>query len=156
MNPKLAEKLKNSDLDYKLYRHSRNTSSCEDSAIERAVELYQTLKCMLAKNAQSEIVALLLRGDHKLKIKRVRNLLNQAVNLLTDQEIIDLDLSKGAISPLLLPSNCQIIVDEAVLATNWITFSAGQHDLGIGMLSKDLICLISPASIGLIRSTSNS
>lgn len=156
MNPKIQEKLKSSEFDYKLYPHSRNTSRCEDSAVERSVELYQTLKCMLAKNAQETIVALLLRGDHKLKIKRVRSLLNQAVDLLTDKEIIGLNLSKGAISPLLLPSRCHIIIDEAVLATNWITFSAGQHDLGIGMFTKDLICLIGPADIGLIRSTSNS
>lgn len=154
MHLDLLNHLKNTGVDFKLFRHSKNTSTCEESALERGVELHQTLKCMLASGADQQLIALLLRGDHKLKIKKVRNLLNQAVNLLQDHQIEKLNLQKGAISPLLLPPTCLIIMDQSVPELDWITFSAGQHDLGIGMTTEQLISMLNQPVVALIRSTS--
>ena len=109
---------------------------------------------MLAKAQGLPLIALMLRGDHKLKIKRVRAYLNTSVELLDEDEIEDLGLTKGAISPFILRQEFISIVDEAVLEIPWMTFSAGLLNVGIGMPSDDLINLLENPRITLIRSTS--
>ena len=119
------------------------------------MKLNQTLKCMLAKAPEIPLILLMLRGDHKLKIKKVRNLLNTRVNLLDDDEIKSLGLTKGAISPFVINQNFVAIVDQAVLEIEWMTFSAGKLNLGLGMPSSNLLELIEDLQIAQIRSTSS-
>ena len=55
----------------------------------------------------------------------------------------------------IINSDFLAIVDEAVLEIDWMTFSAGKLNLGIGMPSSKLIELIQDPRIAQIRSTSN-
>ena len=146
--------LKDRSIDFKIYHHKVNTFSCEQSAIERSVMLNQTLKCMLGKSPEIPLILLMLRGDHKLKIKKVRNLLNTRVTLLDDHEIISLGLIKGAISPFVINKSYTAIIDDAVLEIEWMTFSAGKLNLGLGMPSCNLVELLKNPKVAQIRSTS--
>ena len=142
-------------INFKIYHHKQNTISCEQSAIERAVDLNQTLKCLLAKAPQLPLIVLMLRGDHKLKIKKVRALLNTKVNLLDDSEIKKLKLTKGAISPFVINTEFLAIVDDAVLEIEWMTFSTGKLNLGLGIPCTNLIDYLENPKIAQIRSTTD-
>ena len=155
LNSDFIDTLEQGEIEFKLYHHKLETVSCEQSAVERSVKLNQTLKCMLAKAPEIPLILLMLRGDHKLKIKKVRNLLNTRVNLLDDDEIKSLGLTKGAISPFVINQNFVAIVDQAVLEIEWMTFSAGKLNLGLGMPSSNLLELIEDLQIAQIRSTSS-
>ena len=95
LNSDFIDTLEQGEIEFKLYHHKLETVSCEQSAVERSVKLNQTLKCMLAKAPEIPLILLMLRGDHKLKIKKVRNLLNTRVNLLDDDEIKVWDLQRA-------------------------------------------------------------
>ncbi len=148
-------RLNHEEIPFKVYYHKQKTISCQHSAIERSVNLSETLKCMLAKAQGLPLIALMRRGDHKLKIKRVRAHLNTRVELLDENEIKDLGLTKGAISPFVLRQEFISIVDEGVLEIPWMTFSAGLLNVGIGMPSDELINLLEKPRITLIRSSSS-
>ena len=154
LSKKFIEELNLNDIKFKVYHHEQKTISCQQSAIQRSVNLNQTLKCMLAKAKDLPLLVLMLRGDHKLKIKRVRAYLNTKVELLDETEINKLGLTRGAISPFILSQKFIPIVDEGVLEISWMTFSAGLLDVGVGISSHDLINLLHEPRITLIRSTS--
>ena len=60
-----------------------------------------------------------------------------------------------AISPFVINQNFVAIVDQAVLEIEWMTFSAGKLNLGLGMPSSNLLELIENLQIAQIRSTSS-
>ena len=85
----------------------------------------------------------------------MRNLLNTRVNLLDDDEIKSLGLTKGAISPFVINQNFVAIIDQAVLEIEWMTFFRRKIGTRPGNALSESIRATEDLQIAQIRSTSS-
>ena len=135
----------NLGIKYEIKKHQSPVYTCEDAAKERGVVLAQVLKCMVGKDSEGNIYAMLLPGDRLLKIKKVRQIAQGAnISLAPTEELAKLGLEVGAISPVQLLGRAKFYMDKTVLNEEYITISSGAADAGVMLKTKDLAGVIKP------------
>lgn len=77
------------------------------------IEENATVKAMVGKNAQGEVVALFIPGDHELNEIKVARVI-EGFELLDDEEIKNAQLPKGSIGPVNLPQGIKVYADESL------------------------------------------
>ena len=152
-----TDRLDQAQIPYQVLPHKDSVFTCEDAARERGVATSQVTKTMLGKDPGGQLYAILIPGDRKLKIKRVRQAAGgKRIDLVPPDEISSqLDLVVGAISPVDLIGRAEIFMDRRLLDEATVTISAGVPEAGIGLSPQrlaDLLC----AEIGEFISTSDS
>ena len=110
---------------------------------------------MLGKDPDGQIYAILLPGDRKLKIKRVRQAAGgKRIELVPPEEIgSQLGLIVGAISPVDLVGRAEIYIDRRLLDQDTVTISAGVPEAGIALSPQHLVELLG-GQVGEYVSTS--
>lgn len=72
-----------------------------------------TVKAMVGKNVQGEVVALFIPGDHELNELKAQRVI-EGFELLDDEEIKQAKLPKGSIGPVNLPEGIKVYADESL------------------------------------------
>lgn len=96
------------------------------------IEESATVKAMVGKNAQGEVVALFIPGDHELNEIKAQRVV-EGFELLNDEEIKQAKLPKGSIGPKNLPEGIKVIADESLKAIGqWVVGANenGYHFVG--------------------------
>jgi len=140
---------------YQVLSHDQPVFTCEDAARARNVSVAQVTKTMLGKDPDGQIYAILLPGDRKLKIKRVRQAAGgKRIELVPPEEIgSQLGLIVGAISPVDLVGRAEIYIDRRLLDQDTVTISAGVPEAGIALSPQHLVELLG-GQVGEYVSTS--
>ena len=122
-----TDRLDQAQVSYRVLPHDQSVFTCEDAARARGVAPGQVTKTMLGKDPSGQLYAILIPGDKKLKIKRVRQAAGgKRIELLPpDQISSQLDLVVGAISPVDLIGRAEIYMDRRLLDETTVTISAG-------------------------------
>lgn len=134
------------NIEYTLVVHDEPVYSCKDVATVRNTKLSQVIKCMLGKGNKNEVYVMLLPGNKRLCLKKLR--LTEGglrISLFAPDEIMQrFDFVIGAISPIQLIGNARFYIDETVLLEDIIDISSGSPNAGVSMKTKDLLALINP------------
>lgn len=96
------------------------------------IEESATVKAMVGKNAQGEVIALFIPGDHELNEIKAQRVV-EGFELLNDEEIKQAKLPKGSIGPKNLPEGIKVIADESLKAIGqWVVGANedGYHFVG--------------------------
>jgi Cys-tRNA(Pro) deacylase len=144
-------------IPYRILAHDGPVFTCEDAARARGVRPAQVTKTMVGRDPTGKLYVMLLPGDQKLKIKRVRQAAGgKRIELVPPDEIASqLGLVVGAISPIDLIGKADIYMDRRLLDEKQVTVSAGVPEAGIELASQQLAELLA-AVIGDFVSTSAS
>ncbi|HUC56858.1 MAG TPA: YbaK/EbsC family protein [Streptosporangiaceae bacterium] len=140
---KSLEYLRSRGVSFVLKPHRRPALTCELAAEERGVRLSQIVKCMIGETGEageSELVALLLPGDRKLKSSKARKSLGVRSLRLVSPELLKSEhgLIVGAISPVDLIGRAKVVMDPGVLEEEFVDISSGDPLAGIELSSKEL------------------
>ena len=149
--------LNENDINYSVIKHQIEAYTCEDVSRERDIPINQILKCMVGKNYSGHIYVMMLPGDRKLKMKKMRRLLGGTnLDLISIDELtIDFGLTIGAITPIhfwnmVREERASFYIDETLLNEEIIDISSGFLNAGIQLKLKDLVMLLKPIICNIV------
>ena len=94
-----------------------------------------TVKALVGKGADGQILAIFVPGDHDLNDIKICHLV-PGFDFLTDEELEEAGLPKGSIGPVGLPEGVKVIADESLSDTpKWVCGANedGYHYVGAGL-----------------------
>ncbi|MCR5845823.1 MAG: proline--tRNA ligase [bacterium] len=79
-----------------------------------------TVKALIGKGADEQIVAIFVPGDHDLNNIKICHLI-PGFDFLTDDELVEAGLHKGSIGPVGLPEGIKVLADESLKSVaKWV------------------------------------
>ena len=141
-------------ISYIVKLHHNDALTCEDVSRERNIPLSQVLKCMIGKGVNKNVYVMLLPGDKRLKIKKMRYMeKDRKIVLVSRAELTrDFGLTVGAITPIQFMGKAKFYIDKTALKEEYIDISAGSLNVGITLKTNDLIGLLNPTICDIISS----
>ncbi len=143
----IKEFLNKNKVSYELIKHKKVHTS-EEAAKERDVPLSQGVKSLVLITHEKEYVLCLVAGDRKIKLKRLREILNtKDVRLANPEEVLEITRCEvGSVHPFgnLYYNDVNILMDKHVLNNKTIDFSAGTFVNSIEMKCKDFVKILKP------------
>lgn len=133
-------------IPYRLLVQAHKAKNVEQAAVERGVAARQVVKTLLVRRPDEKHVLALVRGDQRLSLKK----LARSVGVKSLEMAPEADVPRitgyqiGAVAPLgLRRQNVPIFVDEHILEEERVSISAGRHDAGLELDTRDLIRAVS-------------
>lgn len=154
LNGEIKAILDAAGVEYQVKMHERPALTSETAAAERGVRVSQIVKCMVGEIPSGPLVAMLIPGDRILKIRKARHILGgRRVELMEPESIASkLGFTVGAISPLQLLGNAELLLDRTVLDEKLVDISAGDPLMGIELKSSDLLSITGATVCDIISS----
>jgi prolyl-tRNA synthetase len=119
--------------------------SIEDLAKKLECEASDLMKTMILVGASSEVVVVVLRGDHELNLIKLESLLKKekgvsCLRLARDDEMKLWNLPKGSLGPYRFPVKHLLVVDEALSPKAPYVIGANRDDFHLRnfVMSRDL------------------
>lgn len=143
-------------IDFTIKKHQKEVFTCEDAARERNVRVSQIVKTMVGKDEKGNYHVCLIPGDKILKLKKVRKEAGGIkIDLVNPQELAkELNLTVGAISPLIFPEGTKFYIDPTVLNEDLVDISSGKPEAGVELKSNDLVRIVDGKICEIISSNS--
>lgn len=128
-------------VSYSVRPHSCAVFTTEEAARERGVRVGQIVKVMIAQKGDGALLAVLIPGDRRLDLGKLRAALADSRIRLADKAHIQsaAGLTVGAISPVELMGKMPLYIDRRVLEEEEISISAGVPEAGLVLPSGDLV-----------------
>lgn len=135
---------------YRLFRHLGQVHSLEQAAEERGQHPGQVVRSLLFRQAKDEFIMVLVAGPAQVSWPALRRYLDQSrLTTATEEEVLSVTgYSRGAVSPLGLPSPVRILVDRSLLAQEEISIGSGSRNLTVILRRADLLEAIKPFELG--------
>jgi len=142
-----ADKIKKllENYSFKLVKHNPTCSAVE-SAKERNIELKQCVKSLIL-NVDDKIIEVLISGDKKIDLHKLKEVLNVKNACLADKDLVEKETGciVGTVHPFCkVINNIETYLDKEILRNNKIDFSIGVNDESIEMNIKDFLKIIDP------------
>jgi Cys-tRNA(Pro) deacylase len=134
------------DVPFRLLLHQHKATNVEEAATERGVPLSQVVKTLLARRPDQSHVIALVRGDQRLSLKKLARIVGvKSLEMAPPADVPRITGYRlGAVAPLgLRRSDVPIYIDQHILEETQVTISAGRHDAGLELVTKDLIRAVS-------------
>lgn len=143
-------------IPFRVVEQSHKAKNVEEASLERQVPTRQVVKTLLVQRAEpgsqacrlpsSRYAIALVRGDQRLSLKKLARLMGVKALEMAPQA----DVSRvtgyqiGAVSPLgLRRADVSIYVDQSILEEPRVSISAGRHDMGLELESRDIVQAVS-------------
>ncbi len=129
-------------IPYKVLVQPHKARDVEGAAAERGVPVQQVVKTLLVRRPDKRHVIALVRGDQRLSLKKLARLVEVKVLEMAPEADVPriTGYQIGAVAPLgLRRSDVPIYVDHHILEEPRVGISAGRHDTGLELSSKDLV-----------------
>lgn len=138
--------LEKAGTEYKTYDHEPVFTS-EEAATVRGVDLKTGVKALVfkyKKNDKSDYVLVLVRGDHKADIKRMKEILkSDDISLASPEEVKKASNCEiGSVHPFGNFMGLHTIMDKTIMDNENVNFNAGLHSKSVRMRATDLQRLI--------------
>src|SRR3989344_2087310 len=154
---KIIEFLERNKVKYKLIVHKAIYTS-EEGAKARGLELRNGVKSLIFKFGNEAFRLLLVRGDRKADLKKLREIFNvKNIRLASPEEVLKISGCEiGSVHPFGMLMNSdgvdgldgldglEIIMDESILENTDVDFSIGQHTHSAEMAARDFLKLLKP------------
>jgi Cys-tRNA(Pro)/Cys-tRNA(Cys) deacylase len=126
---------------YEVKMHSKKAFTASEAARERCVRLEQIVKAMIVERHGGGHVLALVPGDKELSLKKLARFLGlKNVRLAVPGEVQSITgYHVGAVSAVGLRTSLEAYMDQGVLSEEFVDISAGRHDAGLELRSKDLL-----------------
>jgi Cys-tRNA(Pro) deacylase len=129
-------------IPYRLLLHAHKAMNVEEAAAERGVPIRQVVKSLLVRRPDRRHVLALVRGDRRLSLKKLARVSGvKSLEMAPPSDVPRITgYQIGAVAPLgLRRSDVPVFVDHHVLKEPRVSISAGRHDAGLELDTKDLI-----------------
>ena len=128
---------------YRVLPHSRPVFTVEAAAEQRGVVKEEMVKSILLRDRDGRYVMAGVTGDARVDPKAVRAHLPadwKRLSFASAEEILAVTgCVQGAVTPLGLPPDVPVILDEAIARCDKITISSGDPMAGLELDPQDLI-----------------
>jgi Cys-tRNA(Pro) deacylase len=133
-------------IPYQVLQHKHRVRNAEEAAVERGMPLRQVVKSLLVRRPDRRHVLALVRGDQRLSLKKLARIAGvKSVEMAPEADVPRITgYQIGAVAPLgLRRTDVAIYVDRHILEEPQVSISAGRHDAGLELDTKDLIRAVS-------------
>jgi Cys-tRNA(Pro)/Cys-tRNA(Cys) deacylase len=134
------------DIPYRVLVHAHRARNVEEAATERGVSKRQVVKSLLVCRPDQTHILALVRGDHRLSLKKLARVAGVKVLEMAPQADVPriTGYQIGAVAPLgLRRAGLPVYVDQSILEESQVTISAGRHDAGLELDARDLVRAVS-------------
>ena len=130
---------------FKLIIHKAIYTAEEGAAI-RKLHLRMGVKSLIFKFGENGFKLILVRGDKKANLKRLREIFNvKNIRLASPEEVFKIcGCEIGSVHPFGNLMNLEIIMDKSILENKDVDFNIGQHTHSAEMKTLDLVKLLKP------------
>lgn len=129
-------------IPYRLVRYAHKATNVEEAAAERGVTRSQVVKTLLLRRPDRRHVVALVRGDRRLSLKKLARLVGvKTMDMAPPADVARITgYQIGAVSPLgLRRSDVPVYVDQGITEVPLVSVSAGRHDAGLELDTRDLV-----------------
>ena len=146
METRVTRILEEHSIEFSLRPHSRKVYTTAEAADERGVEERQIVKCMVVETPDHQFLMALVPGDRKLSTRMLARVIGAKKVSLASREDVErvTGFPIGAISPVGLQDDLEIVMDPGIAYNETVAMSAGKADVGLVLDPNDLIALLSP------------
>jgi len=134
----VEELLRSRGVKYRLIELRGRAVGTED-VVKQAVgyvEASEVCKTVLLKGGSGRLYAALVLGNRRVSLSKVSEEVGEPVRLASREELAELGLEPGAVSPLTV--DAELLVDEEVMVKGKANFSSGHPLYGLEMDPRDL------------------
>ena len=145
------ELLEQKGVPYTVHQHGEDQYTAEGVAQDLGVPAAQVVKAMLVRCDGSWYVLVVVPGDKRLSLEKVRASVGAAkVNLASKQEVERITgYTVGAVSVIgLKQGGVLTFVDRGVLDLEQIIISSGRPDAGLALSPEGLIAALDGGQLG--------
>jgi Cys-tRNA(Pro) deacylase len=134
--------LEKQDIAYRVLIHAHRARNVEDAAAERGVPIEQVVKTLLVRQPNRRHVIALVRGDRRLSLKKLARIVGvKKLGMAPEADVPRITgYQIGAVAPLgLRRTDVPIYIDQHILQEPRVSISAGRHDAGLELATRDLL-----------------
>jgi len=145
------ELLEQRGIPYMVHQHGEDQYTAEGVAQDLDVPVAQVVKAMLVRCDGSWYVLVVVPGDKRLSLEKVRTTVGATkVNLASKQEVERITgYTVGAVSVVgLRQGGVLTFVDERVLDLEQVIISSGRPDAGLALSPEGLIAALDGGQVG--------
>lgn len=145
------ELLEQKGIPYEIHQHEEDQYTAEGVARDLGVPVAQVVKAMLARCDESWYVLVVIPGDERLSLEKVRAAVGAGrVNLASKQEVERITgYTVGAVSVIgLRQGGILPFVDERVLGLEQVIISSGRPEAGLALSPDDVMSALQGAQVG--------
>ncbi|MGD8243574.1 MAG: YbaK/EbsC family protein [Anaerolineae bacterium] len=145
------ELLEQKGIPYEAHHHKEDQYTAEGVAQDLGVPVAQVVKAMLVRCDGSWYVLVVVPGDRRLGLERVRTMVGAGkVNLASKQEVERITgYTVGAVSVMgFRQGGVLTFVDRGVLDLEQVIISSGRPDAGLALSPENLLAALEGAQIG--------
>lgn len=145
------ELLDQKGIAYKIHQHQEDQYTAEGVAGDLGVAVAQVVKAMLARCDDSWYVLVIIPGDERLSLEKVRMAVGAGrVNLASKQEVERITgYTVGAVSVIgFRQGGILTFVDERVLGLEQVVISSGRPEAGLALSPDDMMAGLEGAQVG--------
>ena len=120
--------------------------TAEEGAFVRKVPLRLGVKSLIFKLDKDEFKLILVRGDRKADLNKLRKILNvKNIRLASPEEVLKISGCEiGSVHPFGNLMGLDILMASSILENELMDFNIGQHTHSAEMKVKDFIALLKP------------
>jgi Cys-tRNA(Pro)/Cys-tRNA(Cys) deacylase len=145
------ELLEQKGIRYEAHPHEEDQYTAEGVAADLGVPVAQVVKAMLVRCDGSWFVLVVVPGDERLSLDKVRDTVGAGkVNLASKQEVERVTgYTVGAVSVMgFRQGGVLTFIDEGVLDLEQVVISSGRPDAGLALSTEDLLTALQGAQLG--------
>ncbi len=145
------ELLEQKGVVYEVHQHDEDQYTAEGVANDLGVSVAQVVKAMLVRCDGSWYVLVVIPGDKRLDLQKVRTVVGAGkVNLSAKQEVERVTGYRvGAVSVLgIRQGGVLAFVDRGVLELDQVVISSGRPDAGLELSAKGMMRALEGAQVG--------
>ena len=145
------ELLEQQGVRYQVQEHEEPQHTAEGVADDLGIPVGQVLKAMLVRCDGSWYVLVVVPGDRRLSLEKVRKMVGaEKVNLASKQEVERITgYTVGAVSVMgFRQGGILTFVDERVLELEKVLISSGRPEAGLTLSAEDMFLALEGAQLG--------
>ncbi len=145
------ELLEQKGIVYEIHQHEEEQYTAQGVAQDLGVPVAQVVKAMLARCDESWYVLVVIPGDERLSLEKVRATVGAGkVNLASKQEVERITgFPVGAVSVIgFRQGGVLVFVDERVLGLEQVVISSGHPEAGLALSPDDVMAALQGAQVG--------
>lgn len=145
------ELLEQKGIPYQAHEHEEDQYTAEGVAEDLGIPVAQVVKAMLVRCDASWFVLVIVPGDERLSLEKVRAIVGAGkVNLASKQEVERITgYTVGAVSVIgLRQGGILTFVDQGVFELEQVVISSGRADAGLALSTEDLMTALEGAQVG--------
>jgi len=145
------ELLEQKGIPYEVHPHEEAQYTAEDVAADLSIPVAQVVKAMLVRCDGSWYVLVVIPGDQRLSVEKVRATVGAGkTHLASKQEVERITgYTVGAVSVMgFRQGGVLTFVDQRVLELERVVISSGRPDAGLALSVEDMMAALQGAQVG--------